>query len=416
MAVAWGQRKALGKRYAIDPALQMEQDRLAQEYSLIPGREARALTAQQLEYQRQQDEENRKASSKSAMVGTIGNLGTTALLANYLKTGNVIPEFIKNAGSTAVNKVSGLFGKTSPALTTGVSVSPAITSSVAPIESFGITGSTAPASLTGTAGQAGTGMTFTGATPQVAVNPALIDSTATGISAGTTETGSAVAPAVGEGAAAGGTSAGTAGGAAATTVLGYAAPAVIAANYGMPILGRMLGSQTSEDYKKDPSSNMYTQAANITAYEWDRPVEAAAEALHIPVPGRDTLVGKLINPGAAIVEKVCPIIMTAIYGGTSYEANICREYREKYLSKQQLRGYYVFAEPVCFIMEKHPKLKKYFRKYLTEKFVDYSEYKLDKKTKLPKISSYIISILFLKLCTYLGRKVKTYTRINGEVY
>jgi len=117
MATSWGQRKALGRRYAIDPALQMEEERLAQEYALVPGREARALEAERLAYARQQDEENRKSSSTSSMMGTIGNLGTTALTANYLKTGNVVPQFVKDAGSKAINKTSSLFRGTSPAIT-----------------------------------------------------------------------------------------------------------------------------------------------------------------------------------------------------------------------------------------------------------------------------------------------------------
>ena len=123
----------------------------------------------------------------------------------------------------------------------------------------------------------------------------------------------------------------------------------------------------------------------------------------------------IFNPAGALA-RACGIIMTAIHGADSYEVNICREYRNKFLTDEQLRGYYVFAEPVCFIMEKHPGLKKYFRRFLTEKFVDYSEYKLGKKSRKPSFISMATSMLFLKLCGYLGRKVPIYQRINGEVF
>ena len=41
------QRKALGRRYGVDPALLMEMDRLNRQYALAPGREARGIQAAQ---------------------------------------------------------------------------------------------------------------------------------------------------------------------------------------------------------------------------------------------------------------------------------------------------------------------------------------------------------------------------------
>jgi hypothetical protein len=119
--------------------------------------------------------------------------------------------------------------------------------------------------------------------------------------------------------------------------------------------------------------------------------------------------------GTVLKETGCAIIMTAIYGTDSHEVDMCRQYRDAYFTTAQLRGYYVFAEPVCFIMDKHPGTKKYFRKYLTEMFVDYSEWRLGKKSKLPSVRAILISKAFLKLCGYLGGRVPSYTRCTGEV-
>jgi len=49
MATSFGQRRALGKRYAIDPAILLEIERMQQQYALAPGREARGIQAAQFE-------------------------------------------------------------------------------------------------------------------------------------------------------------------------------------------------------------------------------------------------------------------------------------------------------------------------------------------------------------------------------
>ena len=80
MAVQWGQRKALGRRYSVDPAITMEQQRLQQEYGLIPGREARALQESQFTRSLQEQTEAREDASKQAMYsGMMGTAGNVAL-------------------------------------------------------------------------------------------------------------------------------------------------------------------------------------------------------------------------------------------------------------------------------------------------------------------------------------------------
>ena len=89
MATSWGQRKALGKRYSIDPALLYELEKLQQQYALAPGREARGMQAaqyaesmafsrEQADLNRAEREEANKQAAKSGMMGTAGNLLTTA--------------------------------------------------------------------------------------------------------------------------------------------------------------------------------------------------------------------------------------------------------------------------------------------------------------------------------------------------
>lgn len=56
MAVSWGQRRALGRRYSTDPALDAELARLAYQYSLAPGREARSQQESQFSRSQSQQE------------------------------------------------------------------------------------------------------------------------------------------------------------------------------------------------------------------------------------------------------------------------------------------------------------------------------------------------------------------------
>ncbi len=78
----WGQRKALGRRYSWDPALQMEQERLEREYNLIPGREARGMQAYQFGETLGMQKEANKQAAVSGMVGTGGNLAMSGIMLN----------------------------------------------------------------------------------------------------------------------------------------------------------------------------------------------------------------------------------------------------------------------------------------------------------------------------------------------
>ena len=121
MATSWGQRRALGKKYSIDPALLYELEKLERQYELAPGREALALNAEQfsksqalsaeqfsknLEYNTEQanlnraerEEANRQAG-KSSMIGTAGNVLTTAATLRAMTKEKGEPFFGKWGGS-----------------------------------------------------------------------------------------------------------------------------------------------------------------------------------------------------------------------------------------------------------------------------------------------------------------------------
>lgn len=91
MATSFGTRKALGRRYSVDPALILEQERLQNEYSLIPNREARAtqerqfgqtmaFNAEQAALNRAERQDANEQSGTASMIGSVGNIATTAAM------------------------------------------------------------------------------------------------------------------------------------------------------------------------------------------------------------------------------------------------------------------------------------------------------------------------------------------------
>lgn len=171
MATSWGTRKALGRRYGQDPALLMEVERLQREYDLAPGREARAVQASQfdrsLAQQQSQFEENQSNAKAAGITGTIANLGTTGLMMRGLTKGKDEPFF----GKTLTGMWDKAWGNTPAVATPGMTQPVAGYNFTAPT---GIPSASNPSFWTNP--QAGTA--------PLAVNPALIDATQSGIAAG----------------------------------------------------------------------------------------------------------------------------------------------------------------------------------------------------------------------------------------
>lgn len=94
MATSWGQRRALGRRYSQDPALAMELERLEKEYALIPSREARLLERERLSQQQSQYDQNRQDAKLSGITGTVANVGTTAAMMRAMTKAPGEPFFV----------------------------------------------------------------------------------------------------------------------------------------------------------------------------------------------------------------------------------------------------------------------------------------------------------------------------------
>lgn len=108
-------------------------------------------------------------------------------------------------------------------------------------------------------------------------------------------------------------------------------------------------------------------------------------------------VGAGIGAAAGTILGGC-IIISACTHPNSYEVNIAREYRDRYMSLQELVGYYALAEKVVPIMP-----KKLVKRYLVDRLVDYGEVVLGYKKELRYRSSRYVKRGFLGLCSFIGR-------------
>jgi hypothetical protein len=107
----------------------------------------------------------------------------------------------------------------------------------------------------------------------------------------------------------------------------------------------------------------------------------AGAAIGSIVPGVGTAIGAGIGGllggiGGALGGDGCIIVTTATHPD-SEEVNITRQYRDRFLDKETLRGYYVIAEKVVPLMKKYPLFKKLVKRVLVDNLIEYGRYALE---------------------------------------
>jgi hypothetical protein len=211
-----------------------------------------------------------------------------------------------------------------------------------------------------------------------------------------------------------GTTAGATLGGTIGTVVGIAAPYYALAKAG----GMAINAVTANNpWMKDTPLGLLGEGLKNPITGVERSVGRAWAKLGIGNEHLNNFIASIFNP-SGIFEELgggC-IIITACTDRNSYEVGVARKYKEKFLDKDQIRGYYCIAEKFIDRLKKSKRMQRIVKKYLVDKLIDYGEYKLDMKEEYPQVSSYIITKLFLGLIKLIGLIVPQYTRTNGEVY
>lgn len=143
----------------------------------------------------------------------------------------------------------------------------------------------------------------------------------------------------------------------------------------------------------------------------------AGAALGTIIPGAGTLIGGLVGAafgGLSASTKKC-ILITVCHGENSPEVNLAREYRDKYFSKEILRGYYYFAEPIVDLMEQYPEIKEYYKTHLVQPLLNYGRWKLGYTREHPSLLDCAITRNYINLWHDIGATIGKFTRSNGEV-
>lgn len=414
--VSWGQRKALrGIPYGTDPAYQLAQQQMQEEYALLPERARLAEEKRQRKIQQDEAAKARDAQGRGAMVATGGNVLAMDALNGFKGT--------RTLGGWGIEGYNHLMGNTSMPYATGQAI--ADTGGTIATQTPGLTqGATNAAqqttqllgqqavpnaSMPSTVATGATGAT--GTATGVGMNAMGDAGSLTGVTAdslaGTSITGSGAAATTPLSATTG--MIGTAGSFLAPAALGYSAPGIVNAIHkdSMENLGHNLSLGLAKDEK---TGAMVGSVATGAA-------AGATVGSFIPVVG--TAIGAVLGAAGGLVNSLIGgddggcIIVTACTDRNSPEVELTREYRDRFLTPEQLRGYYMIAETILPYVKKH---KTFVKRILVDNLIEYGRYALDKTSDKPSLKSRIITRTFLFLCKSIGRTRKQFIRANGEVF
>ena len=69
------------------------------------------------------------------------------------------------------------------------------------------------------------------------------------------------------------------------------------------------------------------------------------------------------------------------------------------MSARQIRGYYVLADKLVPLMTRKPRLKNMVRRLLVNRLIPYGRWATGRTTTLPPITNYVVTMVFLGLCS-----------------
>lgn len=199
---SYNNRRALGMRYSRPPELVLDEERLAQEYSMLPSKRALAEQQRQFNLAQEQQKDAQKKAGVSNLVGTAGNLGMMYYMGKSGMFGNttaVAPQVVNTAAPAAAQQTTQLLGQqtvqnasTAVPMTYGTQIATPVTQTA---------GTVVPA----TEGMAATGVlgdsgSLAGVTAESLEGTSI---TGSGVGMGATSVGGAVLPGVGTGLVAG---------------------------------------------------------------------------------------------------------------------------------------------------------------------------------------------------------------------
>jgi hypothetical protein len=127
------------------------------------------------------------------------------------------------------------------------------------------------------------------------------------------------------------------------------------------------------------------------------------------------LLGGIVGGISAAIDDAC-IIVTCCHGRHSRQVQIAREYRDKFMTPRQIRGYYMIAGKVVPFMKKHRGVKRIITHQLVARLIRYGQAMVGTTRETPSLTDALVTASFLGICSTVGACARQYVRVNGEVY
>lgn len=129
------------------------------------------------------------------------------------------------------------------------------------------------------------------------------------------------------------------------------------------------------------------------------------------MPGIGTVVGGIIGGAVGKLFRKC-IIISALHGDDSEEVQIAREFRDKYLDIDTLRGYYFLSELITPRMDRDAKYRQKVQ-MMVNKLIEYGRGILRGEKYSEEAET--TAKAFLSLCRSIGKNLPVIIRSNGEI-
>lgn len=193
-----------------------------------------------------------------------------------------------------------------------------------------------------------------------------------------------------------------------------AAPYIAAWKFGMPVLKDIMKKGSKDAFGVDPEGSSVVAQQNRMAGDVQGVITPAYREIFREDPPE--IFQALSNPAGYWAKQAGCIIITACTSPDSYEVEIARKFRDKFLDADQLRGYYALAERIVPMLERNENARKNVKKWLVDRLIDYGAYHLGLKDTRPRWSSVAVARVFLKTIKIAGMILPRYVRANGEVF
>ena len=123
--------------------------------------------------------------------------------------------------------------------------------------------------------------------------------------------------------------------------------------------------------------------------------------------------GAVAGAAIGLISSKC-IIISACTSKDSYEVEIARQFRDKYMGPYHLGGYYALAHRIAPLIDKSHFLKLIFKKFLVDRLVDYGKWILGMKPERQLKTSRIVTGGFLALCAIVGMHINVQPYIEAH--